>query len=67
MPTKRKRAGIAMLAATWLASCCFGERRNRLEIEKPITEEDRSHWAFQPVRYIKFPQIKERSSCKQWG
>ena len=61
MPTKRKRAGIAMLAAIWLATCCFGERRNRLEIEKPITEEDRSHWAFQPVRDINPPKLRNES------
>ena len=61
MPTKRKRAGIAMLAAIWLATCCFGERCNRLVIEKPITEKDRSHWAFQPIRDIKPPKLRNES------
>lgn len=61
MPAKKKRAGVAMLAAICLATSCLGERRNRLEIEKPITDEDRSHWAFQPVRDIDPPKVRNES------
>jgi len=58
------KAGIAMLAAICLATLCFGERRNRLEIEKPITDKDRSHWAFQPVLDIVPPKVRDESRIR---
>ena len=58
------KAGIAMLGAICLATLCFGERRNRLEIEKPITDEDRSHWAFQPVLDIVPPKVRGESRIR---
>lgn len=62
--SQAKRTGVAMLAAICLATCCFGERRNRLEVEEPITEEDRSHWAFQPVRPMTLPSVSDDSNVR---
>ncbi len=59
-----KRTGVAIMAVICLATFCFGERRNRLEIEKPITEEDRNHWAFQPIRAMAPPSVIDDSKIR---
>lgn len=58
------KTGIALLVAIFVATCCFGERRNRLEVERPITEEDRNHWAFQPIRAMAPPDVIDDSKIR---